>query len=62
MGVQEDGREMMNYEKPIVSMLEERIEMVTQQMCEHYCKWTSQYKDPDELMKDKCENCPLCNL
>jgi hypothetical protein len=53
---------MIKYEKPIVIMLEERIEKVTQQMCEHYCKWTSQYKDPDELMKDKCENCPLCNL
>lgn len=53
---------MIKYEKPIVIMLEERIEKVTLQMCEHYCKWPAQYKDPDVLMNEKCEHCPLCEL
>ena len=40
----------------------EIIEEIKEQICDKYCKYPGEYKDPDELIEKECENCPLCRL
>ena len=28
-------------------------------VCDNLCMWPSEYKDPDDLRREKCKNCPL---
>ena len=56
--------------KTITGVMQEEIEKVVNEMCDGYCKWPEIYlswhKDPDEaheqMMEDKCTNCPLSRI
>ena len=54
----------------ITDVMQKEIEKVVNEMCDGYCKWPEIYlswhKDPDEaheqMMEDKCINCPLSRI
>ena len=35
------------------------VETVQEEICDHYCKWPSEYKDSDDLWNEKCDYCPI---
>ena len=35
------------------------LEDIAAEICDHYCKWPSEYKDSDDLWNDKCDDCPI---
>ena len=35
------------------------VETVQEEICDHYCKWPSEYKDSDDLWSEKCDDCPV---
>ena len=38
-----------------------RLDEVTEEMCEEYCKWPDELSNQEEL-DAKCEECPLYNI
>ncbi len=34
-------------------------EEAKQQICDEICKWPSEYKDPDDLWNEKCDQCMI---
>lgn len=35
------------------------VETAQEELCDHYCKWPSEYKDTDDLWDEKCDRCPI---
>ncbi len=35
------------------------IEQLKEYACDHICKWPSEFKDPDDLINQKCGYCKL---
>lgn len=51
--------------KSIIETLDDIIEEVKQDMCDHYCKWPNLWVEEIEgttLEDGKCVNCPLGRL
>lgn len=39
------------------------VEEVSEEICDHYCKWPEQYGDDESgLLNEKCDGCPLNRL
>lgn len=35
------------------------VDTAQETICDHYCKWPSEYKDSDDLWSEKCDDCPV---
>lgn len=35
------------------------VDYAQEEICDNYCKWPSEYKDPDDLWSEKCDHCPV---
>ena len=44
-----------------LSIDKDRLNEVTEEMCEEYCKWPDELSNQEELYA-KCEECPLYNI
>ena len=40
----------------------EMVEEVKINICDNYCKYPSEYTDQEQMIEERCENCPLCQL
>lgn len=40
----------------------EIVEEVKKNICDNYCKYPSEYTDQEQMIEERCENCPLCQL
>lgn len=40
----------------------EIIDEVAADICNHYCKYAAEYTDFEDLIKERCEDCPLNRL
>ena len=50
-------------EMGLIDKLDSEVEKIKEEMCDRYCKWPAEYGDcDDDLIKEKCERCPLCRL
>lgn len=54
------GKELDVPDKP--QTIAQIVEVVCEEICDHYCKWPDQYKDEDALIEEKCNDCPLNRL
>ncbi len=46
-------------EIPIVKLNKNTAWDLAEKICDEYCKWPSEYKDPDQLWNEKCDHCPF---
>lgn len=44
-----------------IKTVSELFVLITEQMCDNYCKFPEQCSSEDELM-EHCENCPMTRL
>ena len=40
----------------------EHIDSLTEKVCSAYCKWKSEYKDPDDLHREQCDRCRIWEM
>lgn len=45
-------------EKTIPQQLTE----ISEYVCDHLCKYPGEYEDPDEMINEVCDTCPLTKL
>lgn len=53
---------MKDERKDLFDIIRDELESITETMCDHYCKWPAEFKEPDELVDRVCEHCPLASL
>ena len=41
---------------------ERAVDTAQETICDHYCKWPSEYKDSDDLWSEKCDDCPVMSF
>ena len=55
----------MNEKEELIKRIEEAkddINSLIYEYCDNYCQWASEYKDPDDLFKERCDTCRLMEL
>lgn len=40
-----------------IRVTKEQTEGMKEEICDHFCKWPYEFKDPEDLWNDKCDDC-----